>query len=185
MDLRFVFRVAALGCLFTAILSVGCCLQPGYYDPDIALRCLSTARADVVLELTAQKNSGNCSIDSMVFWSESNSEPLWAFRFCATPVSWKDLKTIIYGVLPSEPDPQQGEVKQVFPQAGKPRPIEAGEEFIVKVDYNYDSAFDSCGGHRYFRFEMGPDNSVKSRGTFELVEEPEKVKELVHALYGP
>jgi hypothetical protein len=126
------------------------------------------------------RGHGINSIESLVFWSCSDGEPLWAFTIHPHPDEPRDLPTVTYGELPQVPDPHLRRVKQVFPPAGGPRPIAAGERFMVDVSYQYDTPFPpaACQGYKAFQFEVQPDGSAKPLGEFDNVERPGPVRAL-------
>jgi hypothetical protein len=127
------------------------------------------------------------SIGSVIIWSHTKVEPLWAFRIGPTPVSPDNLTRFRYGELPHVPDPSLRQVKQAFPSAAAPRPIAPGEQFYVGVNYTHDEVFPpaASAGHRYFFFEMGPDGSATLREKTAQVEMPESVREVLKKMTGP
>jgi hypothetical protein len=107
------------------------------------------------------------AIVSVTFRSASTGETLWAFGVESRPVEPQDLPSVTYGELPWVPEvPRLRRVKQFCPEAGKPRPIVAGERFGVEVAYQYDTAVPpaACQGQTTFLFVMGADGTATPLG---------------------
>lgn len=180
MASRFICQILTIGLVFTVV--AGGRFRNAINHPVIEVSCSSPVNSHLQFALRSQRVNG---ISSLVVWSQSKGEVLWAFRIGPTRVPPENLRRMSYGELPSVPDPALRRIRQVFPKTGKSRKIAPGERFVVKVDYQYDSGFAPCGGHSYFWFEMQGDNSAKALGTFEFLMEPKEVQDLTDDLYGP
>lgn len=149
----------------------------------VAADCKIDIHGDMHLHLRPR---GIQHIYNILFWSASQEEPLWALKVWCEPPVPKQLIDVTYGLTPVVPKSHLPGIKQVFPQAGRPRAIIPGERFFVRINYEYDNLNPpaAAASHQYFLFQLQADNSVVRLGTFSFVDEPLSLAGVNSKLYG-
>jgi hypothetical protein len=117
--------------LFLLVLFLTACVIGVRYlfFPSPTLTLSASSEIPKTLEISFSNINGLTFVE---FYSASNQEFLWNLDLNANRA--RAPKKITYGAVPTAG-------KQIFPRDGKPRPIEDGETFVVRVYFDYDSMF--------------------------------------------